>query len=232
MNQLVLTNPEGRLGLDYTPKLRYYTDSIQEIPASGSVTVYNSSAVAICTARSCTIGVTGDIMVTLKASELIDYLNKYYIELTLGLGSAAPVLVGTVTFTVNLTPLVCPVTDDDLKRIVPRIVADIWANQTTYSSQIWLAFQDVQARVRAKQENPSQIIDAAQIKMPIVWRALWYIYQDFVVDPNDKWYMRMLNADKEYNDSFNNLSLDVDEDYNKVHDETEPQDAGSVRMYC
>jgi len=231
MNQLILTNPEGRIGLNYIPVMRYYTDGVQEIPATATITVYNSNGVNICLNRGCTVGPTGDIYATLTSAEMIDYLNKYYLELTLGLGSAAVVLVGTITFVINLTPLVCPVVDADLKLIVPKLASEIWSEQTTYSAQIWLAFHDVQDRLKAQQKSPSIVIDAAQLKTPIIWRSLWYIFQDFSMDQGDKWYTRMILADKEYNDSFDNIQLDVDEDHDKRHDETEPQAAGSMEMF-
>ena len=231
MNQLVLTNPEARYGLDYIPILRYYADSVQLVPASATVKVYKYDLTTICTARVCSIAAGGDIAVVLTSGELTDYLNSYYIELTLGLGSATPAIVGTVIFAVALTPLVCPVVDDDLVKIAPKIISEIWSTQSNYASQIFLAFSDVKARISSKGDLPAKLIDAAQVKQAITWRALWYICQDFATDQGSKWYSRMLIADKEYNDAFGNVQLLIDSDYNKVVDEVEPQSSSTALMF-
>jgi hypothetical protein len=112
------------------------------------------------------------------------------------------------------TPAADLVTDDDLKVMHPRIVADLWPGKTTYRPQLLKAFDrllsDLGQRGYVAAQISDSVVNRAWAKTAVVAQAFTMIFRDFIVQDGDRWTMLKADYSKEYDILISNVALDYD----------------------
>jgi hypothetical protein len=114
------------------------------------------------------------------------------------------------------TPAADLVTDDDLKILHPRIVADLWPENTTYRPQLVKAFDKLLVDLTSRGYVAAQISDStanrAWAKSATIAGAFVIIFRDFVTTDGDRWSMLKADYAKEYDVLLERVALDYDAD--------------------
>jgi len=114
------------------------------------------------------------------------------------------------------TPAADLVTDDDLKVLHPRIVADLWPGKTTYRPQLVKAFDDVLSDLAQRSYVAAQIGDTvpnrAWAKRAVIAKAFSMIFRDFITQDRDRWQMLKDDYQAEYKVLIEAAKLDYDAD--------------------
>lgn len=112
------------------------------------------------------------------------------------------------------TPPADLVTDADLRVLHPRIVADLWPDETTYRPQLLKAFDKLLVDLAARGYVADQISDSdanrAWAKAAVIAGAFVLIFRDFVSQDGDRWSMLKADYQREYDGLLERVSLDYD----------------------
>ena len=114
------------------------------------------------------------------------------------------------------TPAADLVTDDDLKVLHPRIVADLWPGKTTYRPQLLKAFDrllsDLAQRGYVAAQISDSVVNRAWAKTATTAQAFVLIFRDFVTQDGDRWSILRTDYLAEYDNLLANVALDYDAD--------------------
>jgi trans-aconitate methyltransferase len=129
------------------------------------------------------------------------------------------------------TPAADLVTDDDLKVLHPRIVADLWPEKTTYRPQLLKAFDrlltDLASHGYVTAQIPDSVVNRAWAKAAVIAQAFVLIFRDFTTTDGDRWSLLKADYLKEYVTLLANVSVEYDADNDGTAD-TDPVSAPLV----
>lgn len=152
-----------------------------------------------------TAGAAGSLTDTAKLKQADDFWKGGQIEIIAGTGDTQRRLVtgntqstGVVTVSPNWTTN--PSTDS-----VYRIVR-------SFTRQIELAFEKLSVMLYNKGKRHSLILESSQIKIPLIYLTVHFICIDLMSEPDDVWHTRANIYWDRFNESFNGMTLDYDED--------------------
>lgn len=93
----------------------------------------------------------------------------------------------------------------------------------TFTKKIAAAFNKLETLLYNKGKRHSLILESSQIEVPMIYLTIHTIALDFMDEVDDKWdRLATVYADK-FNQAFNNMKLDYDEDESGGIDESEKQ---------
>lgn len=152
-----------------------------------------------------TAGAAGTITDTLKRKEADDYWKGGTIEILSGTGDGQKRGITTnvqSTGVVSISPNWATNPDNTS---VYRIVR-------SYTKQIERAFEKISDMIYNKGKRHSLILESSQIKIPLIYMAVHFICVDLISAPDDVWDDKADKYWKRFNESFNGMRLDYDED--------------------
>lgn len=128
----------------------------------------------------------------------------------------------TLFFDVVRSILKNTVVDSDLTDYEPDLGSHRWSSQTSYYEQIRKAFGQVKKDIKNKGRRPEMLIDGAQIKEVIIYKALEIICFAFAKSPEeDIWWEKHQKWADMYDTEFAKLLIKYDEDESGTIEEDE-----------
>ena len=199
MIQVVLTDNEALLGAAYKASVKFFEDGGAYTPSSPvQITFYTPENSQLWT--DVLVASSGEVSFEIPATYISEAAENYRL--------VVDVEDIHVTFFVDVVKykLYCNVTDEDLKNYHPQIMAEIWASETSYTTQIQEAFYLVKQDLKRKGMRPYLIIDASQVRELIILKALTLIFFDFA-DTNNVWQWRYEEVKTLYDEKLGSLPL-------------------------
>jgi len=222
MHSVKLTNSEALFEANYTPEIKVWVDGVLTAPSTATISLFWGNGDEKVTDRVCTInGATKAITPATaftSAERDTTPLEDYRLLLKYTVSSVA--YQANFLFDDCRTPLVCSVVDADLLKYAPELSSDIWQGQTTFTSQIERAFDDIKRSLKERGRRASLIVDAMQINDLVVVHALELIFFDFAKSETDIWWIKYLKLAAKFQSEFENLHLKYDEDEDGAVDDT------------
>jgi hypothetical protein len=168
---------------------------------------------------------TASTLVDTKRKEEDNYWKGGIVEVLSGTGSGQTRNVSSFTQssgTINVTPNF--VTNPDSTSTY-RIVK-------SFSSQIRQSFEKVEDMLYAKGKRQDLILEASQIKFPLIYITIHFICLDLMQSPEDRWHSLAETYWQKFKDSFDSLTLEYDEDEsgNIEGGEEESVNTGEIRV--
>ena len=107
--------------------------------------------------------------------------------------------------------------DEDLQARHPRLVKDLWQEQTSYDLQLKLAYAQVVTDLLTAKEYinaqiPNSAANRAQVKEGVVRKAFCVIFLDFISQKDDRWDVLRNFYLGEYSAWLEQVALEYDED--------------------
>jgi hypothetical protein len=113
----------------------------------------------------------------------------------------------------------CNVIDANLEKYYPDLSDHLWSGQSTYSTQIQLAFQDVKRDIKAKGRRANLIVVDADIAKLVELKSFVHIFNAFFRKPTDDvWLLRAQEAEAAYQSQFAKTILRYDETQDGIVD--------------
>lgn len=102
----------------------------------------------------------------------------------------------------------------------------------SYSLAIQNNFEKIEQMLYDKGKRDALILEASQIRIPLIYLTLHTIALDLTDEVDDKWDMLQKKYDEKFKESFNNLTLDYDEDNSGgVQGQEAQQNISSLRIF-
>lgn len=218
-----LTDDEAVKGIAFPVEFKAFDAGAQVVPASASLSFFDSDGNAVISAQAMTIDAAGTATYTIPADDLNALMENARIEILYvvnGVSIYHKDFVDVVRS--KLTPVV---TDDDLRAFYPDIRDEIFDEQANYAPQIDAAFQLIKRDIKNKGRRPSMLFDADQIREMLIYRTFDLIFRAFAKQPDDIWYIRAEQAKSMYEALLSAMLIvyDADEDGIITEDEKKVQ---------
>jgi len=152
-----------------------------------------------------TAGAAGTLTDTAQRKEADDYWNGGTIEI---IGGTGPNQMRDITDFVQSTGVISVTPNwatnpDNTSRY--RIIRS-WSKQITQS------FEKIETMLLNKGKRHSLILESSEIKVPLIYLTVHFICLDLMDEPDDKWHMLGNRYWELFNDAFNGMRLQYDED--------------------
>jgi len=93
----------------------------------------------------------------------------------------------------------------------------------SFANKIQAAFEKVQTLLYDKGKRHELILESSQISVPLIYLTIHVIALDLMDEESDKWDRLATIYGKKFDDAFNNMKLEYDEDESGQIDESETQ---------
>lgn len=101
----------------------------------------------------------------------------------------------------------------------------------SFSNKIQQCFRKLETMLYDKGKRDSLILESSQIEFPLIYLTVHFICLDLMDEVNDKWDMLARTYWEKFEKSFNNMTLEYDEDESGAIDEEEQgHNPGEVRI--
>lgn len=163
-----------------------------------------------------TAGAAGSLTDTTKRKEEDSYWKGGTIKIISGTGAGQQRDItgftqstGVITITPNWTTT--PSTDS------------VYYIVKSFNEKIQQAFRTIETMIYNKGKRHELILESSQIEIPLIYLTIHLIALDLMDEQNDKWDRLQVTYKDKFNDAFNNLKLEYDEDESGNVDEAETQ---------
>ena len=226
MNSIKLLSNEVAFGMGATIQLQFYVAKTPTQPTSAKFTLKSPSGITIIDAQDMTLLTDELLEYSLESTDIENLGENYriYVEY----------IYSGVTYPVNflldvvLTPLVLSITDLDLQERHPNLADDLWTGQTSYETQIALAFDVVKTDIKNRGNRPDMLIDNRQIEIPIEYKSLELIFFDFATSNEGINWERYIEYKRKYSEFMSNLIVKYDSNRDGIIDSVES--IGNLRL--
>lgn len=97
----------------------------------------------------------------------------------------------------------------------------IYRAVSSYTKKIAQSFDKIETMLYNKGKRHSLILESSQIKFPLIYLTIHFICLDNTVTPDDRWSLLATKYWELFNNEFNNMRLEYDEDESGFIDEQE-----------
>jgi len=170
-------------------------------------------------------GVAGTLIDTARRKEATDFWKGGILEILSGTGAnqkrdITGFTQSSSTFTVSPDWATTPSTDSVYRCI------------NSFSTKILQSFKKIETMLYNKGKRDSLILESSQIEMPLIYLTVHFIALDLMDEDTDKWSLIAKAYEKKFDDSFNTMTLDYDEDESGgVQGEEAQQGIGGIRIF-
>lgn len=218
----ILTENEAVKGYEFLIEAKVYKDGEQEVPTAATITVKDQGGTEIVEDQAMEIDEDGTLTYTLEAAKVSDLFEDGVIEIEYTTEDDAKHKMVRL-FDMVLNSLTCSVTDDDLKKYMPKIASFLWSGETCYDKQIEEAFRLVKRDIRDRGRRPHMLIDGEQVRELVIVKTFCLVFMAFFKQRSDedRWWVLYEEYKEKYAAQFSKLIIKYDEDEDGLIDSEE-----------
>ena len=220
----ILTDNEVVQGYAYPIEVKVVDGADdQKVPSAATITVKDPDGTAQVEDQDMSIDESGTMTYSLAATYTADLWEDAIIEIEYTISSVDYKRI--FLFHVVLSKLKHSVSDSFLQKYHPQLDDELWDGETTYTTQIDRAFNDVKQDIYNRGRRPHMLLDGSQIDHLVALKSFELIFADFSKGEDDRWGFLLRHYMEKYKDEFQKLRIkyDADEDGIIEKDEREFQ---------